>query len=56
MRILEIVDQYNPLKTWVIKVTKCRHYYANQKIAGRLFYAKFQRMGKKKLIEIGVLI
>lgn len=54
MKILEIVDQYNPLKIWVIKVTKCGHYFVNQKIAGNMFYQKFQKMTKKKLLDIGL--
>lgn len=56
MKVLEINDCFNPLKIWVIKKTKCRHFYVNQKIAGRLFYRKFQKMTKKQLIDTGLKI
>ncbi len=42
--ITEIQDIYNANKTWVIKRTKCRHYYINQKIKGKMFYSRFQRV------------
>ncbi|MED3563968.1 hypothetical protein [Bacillus xiapuensis] len=49
MEIIEIQDKYNPLKVWVIKRSKCSHYYVNQKINGKLFYSKFSRTRKKNL-------
>lgn len=44
VKISEIQDKYNENKIWVIKKTKCRHYFLNQKINGNLFYSSFQRV------------
>lgn len=44
--IIEIKDKYNENKTWVIKHTADRHYYLNQKIRGKMFYSRFQRISK----------
>ena len=44
MKVCEVQDKYNNDKTWVIKKTKCGHYYINQKIKGRFFYPRFQRV------------
>lgn len=54
MKIIEITDLYNPLKIWVIKITKCNHYYVNQKINGNLFYRKYTKMTKRKLLDVGL--
>lgn len=54
MKISEINDLYNPLKIWVVKITKCGHYFINQRIAGKMFYPRFQKMTKKQLLEIGL--
>lgn len=56
MTIFEINDSFNPFKVWVIKKTKCYHFYVNQRIAGRLFYRKYQKMTKRQLIDIGLRI
>jgi hypothetical protein len=49
MKVIEINDRYNPLKVWVVKVTKCNHYYVNQKINGRMFYKRFSKTTKRQL-------
>lgn len=54
MKSKEIVDRYNPSKIWIISKSKCRHYYMQQKICGRIFGKKV-RTTKKHLIDIGVL-
>ena len=50
--ISEYQDKYNPNKVWVVKKTPCRHYYINQKICGKLFYPKFQRVALSHILEI----
>ena len=52
MDITRITDTYNPNKVWVIKRTKCGHYYVNQEIYGRKFYSAFQRTTKRYIKEI----
>jgi len=54
MKILEVTDIYNPAKVWVIKITQCNHFYVNQKIKGKLFYNKFKRMTKRRLLDTGI--
>jgi hypothetical protein len=49
VKIYEIQDKYNPAKVWVIKRTKCGHYYVNQKIHGKMFYPKFSKTTKRQL-------
>lgn len=49
MTIFEVQDKYNPFKVWVIKKSKCNHYYVNQKIHGRLFYSRFSKVKIKSL-------
>jgi hypothetical protein len=51
MQTIEIQDKYNPFKIWVIKKTKCRHYYVNQKIHGRMHYKKFSKVKKSNLLN-----
>lgn len=51
-KISEYQDKYNPNKVWVVKKSPCRHYYINQKICGRLFYSKFQRVTLSHILEI----
>lgn len=46
MKVTEIKDKYNPEKIWIIKRSKCGHYYINQKICGKVFYSRFQRVTK----------
>lgn len=48
-KIVRIQDKYNPNKVWLIKRTKCGHYYLQQEIKCRLFYKKFTRITKKWL-------
>jgi hypothetical protein len=54
MEIFEIQDKYNSSKVWVIKKTKCRHYYMNQKICGKMFYKGFQKTTLKHINAIGL--
>lgn len=42
--VREYTDRYNNNKIWVIKKTSCGHYYINQKICGKLYYPKYQRV------------
>ena len=50
----EIVDRYNPAKTWLVKRSKCRHYFLSQSIHGTQQYP-FKRVGLQHIQEIGVL-
>lgn len=50
----EFVDLYNPRKIWVIKRTTDGHYYANQKIGGKLFYGCFYRTTIDTLKSLGI--
>jgi len=51
MDTIEIKDRFNARKVWIVKRSKCGHYYVNQKIDGRIFYSKFTRT-KLSNIEI----
>lgn len=51
MQTIEVQDLFNPAKVWVIKKSKCNHYFVNQKIHGRLFYKRFSRARKKSLLN-----
>lgn len=44
VKITEYQDKYNENKVWVVKKTACRHYFLNQKINGKFFYPKYQRV------------
>ncbi len=55
MTIIKIKDKYNSNKVWIIKYTKCRHYYLNQAICDRLIYNKFIRTSLKHLLDIGLI-
>lgn len=50
--IVEILDPWNDRKVWMVKHTRCCHYYLNQKIAGRIFYKRYQRVKRKEFDEI----
>lgn len=50
--IKEYQDKYNNSKVWVVKRTACRHYYLNQKINGKLFYPRFQRVSLAHIKDI----
>lgn len=52
MEITRVRDGYNSNKVWIIKKTKCRHYYLNQEICGRMFYSKFVRVSKRYLEDL----
>ncbi len=52
MTITRIIDKYNPHKVWIIKRTKCGHFYVNQEICGRKFYTAFQRLTKSYIKEV----
>ena len=53
MKITRIQDKYNDSKVWIIKKTKCRHYYLAQEIKGQQV-CKFARLGKKWAQHIGL--
>jgi len=44
MQYMEITDKYNSSKVWCIKKYTSYNYYVNQKIAGKLFYNRYQRL------------
>lgn len=52
----EITDIFNPDKVWVVKRTTDGHYYLNQKIKGKMFYSKFERVTRNYLKSINVNI
>lgn len=52
MTTTERQDKYNSQKVWIIKRSKCGHYYINQKINGKMFYSKFQRKTLKFIKSI----
>ena len=52
---MEIKDKYNSLKIWCIKKYSASNFYVNQKIGGKLFYNRYQRLTKTKLKEIGIM-
>lgn len=53
----KVQDKYNQDKFWIIKKTKCHHYYINQIIAPATepYYHSFKRMTKKYLKNIGII-
>ena len=52
MEIIRVTDKFNPDKVWVIKRTKCRHFFLNQEICGRMFNSRFVRVSKKHIENI----
>lgn len=52
MTITRIIDKYNPCKVWIIKRTKCGHFYVNQEISGKMFYKGYRRMTKRYIKEV----
>jgi hypothetical protein len=46
-----IQDKHNPSKYWHIKKSKCRHYYFNQSIDGRMLY-RWTRIGLKHINQV----
>jgi hypothetical protein len=53
--MLEVQDIFNPSKRWVIKHSKCGHYYMNQKICSRMFYTRFTRTTRRYLKQLHLL-
>jgi hypothetical protein len=49
MKLIRVQDKYNLDKVWIIKRTKCGHYFLQQEIKGILFYSRFTRVTKKWL-------
>lgn len=49
---IEAVDFFNENKVWIVKRTKCGHYYFNQKICGKIFYKKFVRGCKSHIMSL----
>jgi len=54
--IARIEDKYNSDKIWVVKKSKCSHFYVNQEICGKMFYKKYSRTTKKYLRDIGIFL
>lgn len=52
MNVIRRTDPYDSHKVWIVKHTKCGHYYLNQEICGKLFYSAFRRTTKKHIMEI----
>lgn len=50
--ITEIKDKYNPSKTWVVKKSKNRHYYINQKIGDRFVNNSFTHCSLSYILDI----
>lgn len=50
--IIRHTDKYNSQKVWLIKRYADGHYGLNQEIAGRVFYAKYQRVTKAWIDEV----
>lgn len=50
--IVNVQDNRNLDKIWVIRKTSCSHFYVNQMIKGRYFYPRYTRMRLKDLKEI----
>ncbi len=53
-KIRKVKDKFNNKKVWIVKKSKCNHYYLNQEICGLLFYSKFIRITKSFLTEVGI--
>lgn len=49
---IQIQDDYNKEKVWVIKHSNCGHYYLNQKICGRFVNSRFIRVSLRYLNEL----
>lgn len=48
---IEVPSLFNPAKTWVVTRTAQGKYYINQKINGKMFYAKFTQTRKYAVCE-----
>lgn len=55
MTINRIQDKYNSNKTWLVKRSKCGHYYVNQEICGRKFYTAYSRSTRRFLTAVGII-
>lgn len=56
MEIKRIQDKYNNRKVWLLKHSKCGHYYYNQENSGYKLNKGFSRTTRHFLVEIGVLV
>lgn len=56
MEIIRIQDRYNNRKVWLVKHSKCGHYYYNQNNSGYRLNKGFKRTTRRFLVEIGVWI
>lgn len=54
--LIEVQDEWNDKKVWLIKRYKCGHYYFNQKIAGFKLNKMFLRTTKAYLKSIGIVV
>ena len=50
--ICRIQSKDNSQKYYLIKRTKCRHYYINEEINGKVFYKKWQKIDVKYVAEL----
>ena len=46
------IDKYNPTKKWLIKKTKCNHFYLNQENKGIKLNKGFVRVKKGFILDI----
>ena len=49
MKTIKIQDRFNSAKVWVITRYSCGHYWVNQEIHGRRFYAKNTKTKAKSI-------
>jgi hypothetical protein len=50
-----VIDIYNEKKIWIISKSKCRHYYFQQEVGGRVISKKV-RTTKKHILDIGIIL
>jgi hypothetical protein len=50
--ITEIEDKFNPTKIWLIKRTKSRHYFINQRNGDNLLNKRFIRCTLSRIKDI----
>lgn len=55
MEIRIVQDKYNSNKTWLVKRSKCGHYYVNQEIYSMKFYTAYSRSTRRFLTAVGII-
>ena len=53
MKLVYLVDKYNPNKSYIIKKYKSGNYYFNESIDGIEIYPRYQKTTKEALKLIG---